>query len=102
MAELRLTQQGPYELDLECRYVDLGELRLFILPAELFSRFGLRIKQALGAKCPVCWCYSNYSAGYLGNIEDYGNSFETSASDITPGTTEHIVEQIEQFLAQRR
>ena len=102
MAELRLTQQGPYELDLECRYVDLGDLRLFVMPAELFSRFGLRIKQALGAKCAVYWGYSNYSAGYLGNREDYGDSFETSASDITPGTTEHIVEQIEQFLAQRR
>ena len=102
MAEYRLTQQDPYELDLECQYVDLGDLRLFVIPAELFSRFGLRVKQALGAKCPVCWCYSNYSAGYLGNIEDYGNSFETSASDITPGTTEHIVEQVEQFLAQRR
>lgn len=98
VAEINLKKDRPFSLNLECRYVNLGGLRLFILPAELFSRFGLRIKEAMGGGCPVCWCYSNYSVGYLGNQEDYGSSFETSASDIPPGTTEKIVEKIVEFI----
>ena len=48
----------------------------------------------MGAKCSILWGYVNYSVGYLGNIEDYGNSFETSSSDIPCGTTEKIVDEI--------
>lgn len=98
MAEIGLKENRPFHLDLECRMINLGDLRLFIIPAELFSRFGVQLKEVLGGKCPICWCYSNYSAGYLGNIEDYGNSFETSASDILAGTTEKIVEQMAAFI----
>lgn len=88
----------PFRLELDCRYFDMGELKIFVIPAELFSRFGVQIKKAMGGSCPICWCYCNYSAGYLGNIEDYGASFETVTSDIPPGTTERIVEQIENFI----
>ena len=84
----------PFTLDLNCAYVDMGDLRYFVVPAELFSRFGVRIKEAMGAKCSILWGYFNYSVGYLGNIEDYGNSFETSSSDIPCGTTEKIVDEI--------
>ena len=90
----------PFCLDLVCRYMDLGDLRIFTVPAELFSRFGLKIKEQMGGKCRICWCYSNYSAGYLGNKEDYGASFETAASSIPVGTTERIVEEMCAFIAQ--
>lgn len=92
----------PFTLDLECRYLDMGDLKVMTIPAELFSRFGLRLKEAMGAACPICWCYSNYSVGYLGNIEDYGASFETSCSDIPAGTTEKIVEQMIAFIQNGR
>lgn len=99
---LALAKRGleckPFVLDLVCRYWDLGDLKIMTIPAELFSRFGVQLKQAMGAKCPICWCYSNYSVGYLGNIEDYGASFETAASDIPQGTTEKIVERMVAFL----
>ncbi|QNK39095.1 hypothetical protein [Caproicibacter fermentans] len=98
MAEINLNKNRAFPFDLEGRYLDLGDLRLFIIPAELFSRFGIRIKEAMGGKCPICWCYSNYSVGYLGNISDYGDNFETSASDIPPGTTEKVVEKIIGFV----
>jgi hypothetical protein len=98
MARLGL-EAKPYQIDLECRYIDMGDLRLFIIPAELFSRFGIRIKEAMECKCPVCWCYSNYSEGYLGNIEDYGASFETASSDIPAGTTEQIVDEMVKFIS---
>lgn len=84
----------PFILDMECYYVDMGDFRFFVIPCELFSRFGITIKKAMNAPCSVLWGYCNYSIGYLGNIEDYGNSFETAASDIPSGTTEKIVHEI--------
>lgn len=100
---LRLAEAGlaakPFELDIESALIDLGDLRLFTVPAELFSRFGVRVKEALGCKLPICWCYCDYSVGYLGNIEDYGASFETAASDIPEGTTEKLVDEARAFIA---
>ena len=84
----------PFELDLDCTYVTMGDLKYFVIPAELFSRFGKKIKETMNCACPILWGYCNYSAGYLGNIEDYGASFETASSDIPKGTTERIVEEI--------
>ncbi len=88
----------PFELDMVCRYLDLGDLKLFTIPGELFSRFGLELKKAMGGKCPICWGYSNYTVGYLGNREDYGASFETASSDIPIGTTERMVEEMTAFI----
>ena len=87
---------------MECYYVDMGDLRFFVIPAELFSRFGMQIKQAMNCKCPILWGYCNYSVGYLGNKEDYGASFETAASDIPIGTTEKIVEEIVEFIKSKQ
>ncbi len=88
----------PFCLDLNCTYINLGDLKLITVPAELFSKFGLEIKEAMNAACPICWCYSNYNCGYLGSREDYGASFETAASDIPAGTGEKIVEQMIAFI----
>lgn len=84
----------PYTMDLECEYLDFGDLRAFVIPAELFSRFGLQIKEAMGSKMPLIFGYCNYSVNYLGNKEDYGASFETSFSDIPCGTTEIITSEV--------
>ena len=92
----------PFDLDMECYYVDMGDLRFFVIPAELFSRFGIQIKEAMNCKCPILWGYCNYSVGYLGNKEDYGASFETAASDIPIGTTEKIVEEIVEFIKSKQ
>lgn len=98
MAELGLNRK-EYTLQLECTYVQMGDLKIMTIPAELFSRFGLILKKEMRCKCSVCWCYSNYSVAYLGNAEDYGASFETAASDIPVGTTEKIIDQLLHFIA---
>ena len=97
MAELGL-EARPFELDLTCTLIDMGDVRILTMPAELFSRFGVRIKSALAAKHPLCWCYCDHNIGYLGNIEDYGASFETAASDIPAGFTERLVDDICAFI----
>ena len=103
---LALAKKGleckPFVLDMECYYVDMYDLRFFVIPAELFSRFGIQIKEAMNCKCPILWGYCNYSVGYLGNKEDYGASFETAASDIPIGTTEKIVEEIVEFIKSKQ
>lgn len=103
---LALAKKGleckPFVLDMECYYVDMGDLRFFVIPAELFSRFGMQIKEAMNCKCPILWGYCNYSVGYLGNKEDYGASFETAASDIPIGTTEIIVDKIVEFIKSKQ
>lgn len=92
----------PFRLDLVCRYIDMGELKIMTIPAELFSCFGIRLKAAMDASCSICWRYNNYNVGYLGNQEDYGASFETASSDIPAGTTERIVEQMIAFIQNGR
>ena len=92
----------PFHLLLECTLIDFGEIRIFTIPAELFARFGIEIKNAMNCKCPVLWGYSNYNVGYLGNREDYGDSFETASSDIPMGTSEVIVKQIIEFINQNK
>ena len=92
----------PFVLDMECYYVDMHDLCFFVIPAELFSRFGIKIKQAMNCKCPILWGYCNYSVGYLGNREDYGASFETAASSIPIGTTEKIVDEIVEMIKSKQ
>lgn len=88
----------PFDLDLQCAYVNMGDFRYFMIPAELFSRFGIQIKKSMNCACPILWGYCNYAVGYLGNKEDYGASFETASSDIPKGTTERITGEIVKFI----
>ena len=88
----------PFHLDLNSVYLEMVDLKILTVPAELFSRFGVQLKEAMNCVCPICWCYSNYNVSYLGNKEDYGASFETAASDIPIGTTEKIVEELKTFI----
>ena len=72
----------------------MNDVFILTIPAELFSRFGLEIKQAMAAVCPIVWGYSNYSVGYLVDRAEYGRSFESAAGSIPEGTTEEIVAEI--------
>lgn len=91
-----------FTLDIKCCYYVLGELSVFTMPAELFSRFGMEIKKAMNNKCNVFWGYSNYSVGYLYNKEDAGESFESAVSDIPAGVTEEIISEIVDFIGKNR
>lgn len=82
------------EIDCNSVLYKIGDLCICSIPAELFSCFGLEIKEAMHVKCPIIWGYSNYSVGYLADIAEYGSSFETAASEIPEGTTEEIVSGI--------
>ena len=89
-------QTGEEETDFDLEYTlyKMNDLFILTIPAELFSRFGLEIKQAMSAVCPIVWGYSNYSVGYLVDRAEYGRSFESAAGSIPEGTTEEIVAEI--------
>lgn len=81
-------------MDCTCTLFQLGDVFILSIPAELFSCFGLQIKDEMKVKCPIIWGYSNYTVGYLADRAEYGQSFETAASNIPEGMTEEIVELI--------
>lgn len=83
-----------YIMDLKGTVIRMGDLEICTMPAELFSRFGLEIKQAMTVKCPVFWGYSNYSVGYLYYKEEAGLSFESAATNIPVGIPEKITEYV--------
>lgn len=83
-----------YVMDIKGAVFRLGDLEVVTMPAELFSCFGLQIKKAMPVKCPVFWGYSNYSVGYLYNIEEAGKSFESAATDIPAGIPEDITRYV--------
>lgn len=91
-----------FSMSMDCYYLQLGELSIFTMPAELFSRFGIMIKKAMGNKCNIFWGYNHSSVGYLYNKEDAGESFESIASDIPAGTTELIVDEICNFVKEKK
>ena len=92
---LRLqSEEEETDFDLEYTLYKMNDLFILAIPAELFSRFGLEMKQAMSAVCPIVWGYSNYSVGYLVDREEYGRSFESAAGSIPEGTTEQIVAEI--------
>lgn len=87
---------GTFVLDVKGQVLRMGDLEICTMPAELFSCFGLEIKQAMQVKCPVFWGYSNYSVGYLYNKEEAGLSFESAATNIPVGATEEIVAMLKE------
>lgn len=85
-------------LELDCIYIQMGDLAIFTMPAELFNSFGMRIKSAMNVPCALFWGYSNYSVGYLYNQEEVGNGFESAVSSLPIGTTERITDEIVDFI----
>ncbi len=81
-----------FNMDLEGSYINMGDMKILTMPAELFSKFGLEIKEAMNVSCPIFWGYSNYSVGYLYNKEEAGKSFESASTNIPVGVPEKITE----------
>jgi hypothetical protein len=81
-----------FHLDARGWVVDLGELRLFVFPGELGSRFGPELR----ATHPELALVSGYTNGYYAYwmpAEEYGLSFETTTSRVPMGQPERLVQQ---------
>lgn len=85
---------GTFVMNVKGTILRMGDMEIVTMPAELFSCFGLAIKQAMDVKYPMFWGYSNYSVGYLYNKEEAGLTFESAATNIPAGVTEKICEYL--------
>ena len=72
----------------------LADLDIVTVPGELFSAFGLQLKQAMKGKLRIVWGYANYSAGYIVEKDEFGKGYESMSTPFPQGEAEKYVEQL--------
>ena len=72
----------------------LGDLDVVTIPGELFSTFGLQIKEKLAAPMKIIWGYANYSAGYIVEKDEFGKGYESMSTPFPQGEAELYVQHI--------
>lgn len=94
----QLTEDPHIHLELKGALVNLGELVLVTIPAELFSRLGLAIKACLPDKRIWVVCYTNYSIGYMVEEAEWGKNYESLAASIQKGDPEAFTAYVTDLL----
>ncbi|QIK70678.1 hypothetical protein G7062_10350 [Erysipelothrix sp. HDW6C] len=79
------------DVTLNGKFMQLGDILIVTVPAELAAKFGLMIKRAFPKHFVIVWGYTEYSVGYLVDKEHYGQSFESIYSPFRYGDTEEYV-----------
>lgn len=72
----------------------LGDLDILSVPGELFSAFGLRIKEHMKAPVKIIWGYEHYSAGYIVEAGEYGKGYESVSTLFPQGEAEQYVQHL--------
>lgn len=87
-------ERGGVDVSLKSLIFHLGELEIVTVPGELFSTFGLQLKDAMKGKMRIVWGYANYSAGYIVEKGEYGKGYESMSTPFPQGEAEKYVEQL--------
>lgn len=82
-----------HEETLILQVLDIGDLRFFVFPGELGSKFGKELK-ASTKKIGLVAGYTNGFHYYFLPKEEYGKSFETIGNPVPAGVPEEIVQQL--------
>ena len=82
-----------YEDEICLEVLDIGDLRIFVFPGELGSKFGKELK-ASTSKLAVVAGYTNGFHYYFLPMEEYGKSFETIGNPVEAGIPEKIACQL--------
>ena len=72
----------------------LGDLDILSVPGELFSAFGLQIKEHMKAPVKMIWGYEHYSAGYIVEAGEYGKGYESMSTLFPQGEAERYVQHL--------
>lgn len=91
--EERLTKE-QITIQLDCTILDFGEVEILVLPAEVYSTFGLYLKQCAGRKKLYIMSLTNGYAGYLTEKATYGKYYESIVSPFLKGESEKIIQKI--------
>ena len=84
---------NDYNLLLQFEVLDIGNLRFYIFPGELGSKFGLSMKSSTN-KVAIIAGYANGFHYYFLPKEEYGLSFETIGNPVPSGEAEKIVAKL--------
>jgi hypothetical protein len=79
----------------------LGDLEIVTIPGELFSTFGMQIKEKMKAPMRIVWGYANYSAGYIVEKDEFGKGYESMATPFPKGEAEVYVEKLIKALEEK-
>ena len=87
-------QEIPASINAEVGLVTLGDLRIALLPGEVFARTGLSVKRELGEH-GMAFSYTNGIYGYiLPPEEDAQGGYESGASLLRPESAERLREAV--------
>lgn len=96
-----LLEDAHVVVSLKGAIIDTKDAMFVTIPAELFNRFGLEMKQAVDKQVFV-FGYTNYSIGYMVEESEWGKNYESMASSIQKGDpekyTKFIVERMREIL----
>lgn len=90
----RKLDAGQVDISLKSQIFHLGDLEIATVPGELFSTFGMEIKDSMKAPVRLVWGYANYSAGYIVEKDEFGKGYESMSTPFPQGEAETYVEQI--------
>lgn len=85
---------SPYDLKLIAQLRRFGNVLTIILPGDILSGFGMRIKQAFPDFEVLLICYSNTYCNYLVPQEEYGRYFETHNSRLARNEADRFIEAV--------
>lgn len=86
--------QGQVDISLCSQFFRLGDLEIATVPGELFSTFGMAVKEHMKAPVRLVWGYANYSAGYIVEKDEFGKGYESMSTPFPRGEAEEYVEQM--------
>lgn len=96
-------QEDPHvHEEITTRIIQLGELIIVTVAAELFTKFSIQIKQAFPEQPLIIWGITDSSVGYLVEQEEYGKNYESMTTRIPKGEVEryvdHIIREVNQVI----
>ena len=101
LSAVDLKMKDPHiKAEFPCSIISYGDLVICKTPGEMFSRFGVQIKNSCHAKLPIMWCYADHYAGYMADEGEYGVTYESMMSPLPKGATEYITEQLCKFISE--
>lgn len=97
--KLKMTERKLITLD--TYIVSIGGITIFTIPGELFSKFGIQIKKRIGSKALI-FGLTNYSNGYLIDLNEYGKNYESMTTLIPKGTIEKYIDELVSFALKQK
>lgn len=92
--ELNKRQDPHVHEEIKTRIINMGNLYIISVGAELFTKFSLQIKGAFPNKEVIIWGICDASTGYLVEQEEYGKNYESMTTRIPRGEVERYVDHI--------